>query len=210
MQKDVEAITSILERYMSRVNARGLVARALQERGLSEHSLKREDLVKCSPAIRRGIELFVAPRLQPEALDRFRDFFRSRSESSSCRIELKKESDISTARSEARRLCENAGASAFSMQKVTTIVSELARNIILYAQEGSIEVGFVNQQRQSQIVVTAIDHGPGIPNLNQIMGGGYQSRTGLGKGLLGTKRLADKFQVTTSTQGTSVTAEVSL
>ena len=210
MQKDVEAITSILERYISRVNARVLVARALQERGLSEHSLSREDLVKCSPALRRGIELFVSPRLQAEALDRFKEFFRSRSDSSSCRIELKKEMDISTARSEARRLCENAGASAFAMQKVTTIVSELARNIVLYAQTGSVEVGFVNQQRQSQIVITAVDHGPGIPNLNQIMGGQYQSRTGLGKGLLGTKRLADRFHITTGAQGTSVTAEVTL
>src|SRR4051812_29666631 len=108
MHKDVEAITSILERYISRVNARGLVARTLQERGLSEHSLSREELVRCSPALRRGIELFVSPRLQAEALDRFKEFFRSRSDSSSCLIELKQEMDVSTARTEARRLCENA------------------------------------------------------------------------------------------------------
>ena len=210
MNKDVEAITSILERYMSRVNARGLVARALQERGLSERTLKREDLVKCSPALRRGIELFVSPRIQAEALDRFKEFFRARSESSSCRVELKKEADISTARAEARRMCENAGASAFAMQKVTTIVSELARNIVLYATEGTIDLGFSNQERHSQIVVKAVDNGPGIPNLNQIMGGQYQSRTGLGKGILGTKRLADTFHITTGSQGTSITAEVVL
>lgn len=210
MQKDVEAITSILERYMSRVNARGLVARALQERGLSEHSLRREDLVKCSPALRRGIELFVSPRLQPEALDRFKEFFRTRSEPASCKVELTKEADISTARSEARRLCENAGASAFSMQKVTTIVSELARNIVLYAQKGTIEIGFSHVERKGQILVTAIDNGPGIPNLNQIMGGQYQSRTGLGKGILGTKRLADSFHIATGNQGTSISASVTL
>jgi serine/threonine-protein kinase RsbT len=210
MQKDVEAITAILERYMSRVNARGLVARVLQERGLSEATLTREDLVKCSPALRRGIELFVSPRMQNDALERFKEFFRARSDSSSCRIDLKREADISAARSEARRLCENAGASAFSMQKVTTIVSELARNIVLYAKQGSIEVGFVNQSRGSQIIVTAVDNGPGIPNLDHIMGGRYQSRTGLGKGLLGTKRLADRFQITTGATGTSVVAEVVL
>jgi serine/threonine-protein kinase RsbT len=210
MHNDVEAITSILERYMSRVNARVLVARALQERGVSEKTVTREELVKCSPALRRGIELFVSPRLQPEALDRFREFFRARSDSSSCRIELKKEADISTARAEARRLCENAGASAFSMQKVTTIVSELARNIVLYAEQGIIELGFINKNKNGQIIVTAVDNGPGIPNLNQILGGQYQSRTGLGKGLLGTKRLADRFQISTSNQGTSITAEVTL
>lgn len=195
---------------MSRVNARGLVARVLQERGLSEATLTREDLVKCSPALRRGIELFVSPRMQNDALERFKEFFRARSDSSTCRIDLKREADISAARSEARRLCENAGASAFSMQKVTTIVSELARNIVLYAKQGSIEVGFVNQSRGSQIIVTAVDNGPGIPNLDHIMGGRYQSRTGLGKGLLGTKRLADRFQITTGATGTSVVAEVVL
>lgn len=210
MQKDVEAITLILERYMSRVNARSLVARALQERGLSEHSLKREDLVKCSPALRRGIELFVSPRVQPEALERFNEFFRARSESSKCRVELKREADISTARSEARRLCENAGATAFAVQKVTTIVSELARNIVLYATRGTIEIGFNHVERKGQITVTAIDNGPGIPNLNQIMGGQYQSRTGLGKGILGTKRLADNFHIATGNQGTSITASVTL
>ncbi len=195
---------------MSRMNARGLVARALQERGLSERSLTREEFVKCSPALRRGIELFVSPRLQTEALDRFKEFFRARSDSASCRIDLFREADISTARSEARRLCENAGATAFAMQKVTTIVSELARNIVLYAKQGIIEIGFVNQDRRSQIVIKATDKGPGIPNINQILGGHYQSRTGLGKGILGTKRLADTFHITTGGHGTSVTAEIAL
>jgi len=210
MNKDVEAITSILERYMSRVNARGLVARALQERGLSEHLIKREDLVKCSPALRRGIELFVPPKVQPEALDRFKEFFRVRSEAAAARVELTKEADITIARPEARRMCENSGATPFCMQKVTTIVSELARNIVLYAQRGTIDLGFVNQDRRSRIVITAVDNGPGIPNLNVIMGGQYQSRTGLGKGILGTKRLADTFHITTGSQGTSITAEVVL
>jgi serine/threonine-protein kinase RsbT len=96
------------------------------------------------------------------------------------------------------------------MQKVTTIVSELARNIVLYAQRGNIEIGFNHLERKGQIVVTAVDNGPGIPNLNQIMGGQYQSRTGLGKGILGTKRLADSFHISTSNQGTSITAAVTL
>ena len=87
MNKEVEAVTAMLERYMSKVNARSLVARALQERGLSEHSLTRQDLAKCSPAIRRGIELFVSSRLQSEALDRFKEFFRSRSGSEASRID---------------------------------------------------------------------------------------------------------------------------
>jgi serine/threonine-protein kinase RsbT len=42
------------------------------------------------------------------------------------------------------------------------------------------------------------------------MGGQYQSRTGLGKGILGTKRLADSFHIATSDEGTSITAAVTL
>lgn len=210
MQTDLDNITSLLERYMSRVNARALLTRALQERGLSVQRATRQDLVKCGAALRRGIELFVAPPLQAEALGTFTEFVGSRAGPISCRTELQKESDISTARSEARRLCENAGASAFSMQKVTTIVSELARNIVLYAKHGIIEVVFVNKDKRNHIVISAVDSGPGIANLKHILSGQYQSRTGLGKGLLGTKRLADRFEIATSGDGTSITAEVAL
>ena len=48
-------------------------------------------------------------------------------------VEINLELDISTARNAARRMCEQAGA-AFAIQKVTTIVSELARNIVSYGQ----------------------------------------------------------------------------
>lgn len=106
-------------------------------------------------------------------------------------------------------MCENACASAFALQKVITIVSELARNIVLYAKEGTIQLAF-SKSKSNQIVVTAIDKGPGIPNLAHIMGGQYQSRTGLGKGLLGTKRLAETFDINTGAGGTTIVAEVKL
>ena len=61
-----------------------------------------------------------------------------------------------------------------------------------------------------RIVVRAIDRGPGIPNLEEVFSGRYRSKTGLGKGLLGTKRLADKFDISSSITGTQVTAEVAV
>lgn len=194
---------------MSNVNARALISRALQEKGLSAHRVTRAELAMCSPSIRRGIQLFVPATVQKEALQRLTDFFGNGAPPPPCSIELKREADISTARSEARRMCENAGASAFALQKVITIVSELARNIVLYANEGKLDIAF-STTKPNQIVVSAVDHGPGIPNLNQIMGGQYQSRTGLGKGILGTKRLADHFEINTGSGGTSILAEVKL
>src|SRR5262245_44131727 len=108
MNKEVEAVTAILERYMSRVNARGLVARALQERGLSEHASSLVKLVQCTRALRGGIELFLSPRVRSEARDRFKEFFRGRARSEGSGVDLQKESDITVGRSGARRLCESA------------------------------------------------------------------------------------------------------
>jgi serine/threonine-protein kinase RsbT len=209
VHRELEAVGSILERYMSNVNARALITRALQEKGLSPHRVTRAELAMCSTSIRRGVELFVSASVQKEVLQRLAEFFGNESAAAPRTIELKKEADISTARSEARRMCENACASAFALQKVITIVSELARNIVLYAKEGTIQLAF-SKSKANQIIVTAIDKGPGIPNLAHIMGGQYQSRTGLGKGLLGTKRLAEHFEINTGAGGTTIVAEVKL
>jgi len=42
------------------------------------------------------------------------------------------------------------------------------------------------------------------------MSGKYRSTTGLGRGLLGVKRLADRFTIKTGKGGTSIEAEVLL
>ena len=44
----------------------------------------------------------------------------------------------------------------------------------------------------------------------EVLSGRYRSATGLGRGLLGVKRLADRFNIRTSKSGTHVEAEVNL
>jgi anti-sigma regulatory factor (Ser/Thr protein kinase) len=54
----------------------------------------------------------------------------------------------------------------------------------------------------------ARDQGPGIPDVESILSGGYRSRTGLGLGIKGSERLMDRFVVrTTPETGTEITAE---
>jgi anti-sigma regulatory factor (Ser/Thr protein kinase) len=48
------------------------------------------------------------------------------------------------------------------------------------------------------------DAGPGIDNLDEIFAGRYRSSTGMGLGILGTKRLMDNFELTSSSSGTVV------
>jgi serine/threonine-protein kinase RsbT len=87
--------------------------------------------------------------------------------------------------------------------RLTTAVSELARNIVLYAGTGQVEV---RPTSPPGLEVVARDNGPGIANLARIMGGDYRSRHGMGLGLRGVKKLAERFDVQTAPgRGTTVT-----
>ena len=46
-----------------------------------------------------------------------------------------------------------------------------------------------------RLEVTVSDSGPGIPNLDEIFAGRYKSDSGMGMGILGTRRLMDDFEI---------------
>jgi serine/threonine-protein kinase RsbT len=210
MQVEFEKALDVLQRYISPVNARSMLLRALQQQGLDPARLTRDGLRRCGQNLRRGVALFVDP-LHREAA--YQDIAQlcgaERDGVESSVLHITAESDIGKARAEARRICDALGASPFAMQKVATIVSELARNMVLYAGGGIVEISSTNGETR-RVVVTGSDHGPGIPNLQEVLSGRYKSRTGLGRGLLGTKRLADRFDVSTGRDGTRVIAEVTV
>jgi len=207
---EVENLIELLKRYISAVNARALVLRALRESGLASNKVTRKELRLCSATLRRGVELFVSPISRDEALREISRFCGSESlRPDACSMSVVTETDVSKARSEARRICGRLGAQPFAMQKVATIVSELARNIVLYAERGTIEIVPVAGSGK-KVVIRASDQGPGIPHLDRVLSGRYQSKTGLGRGLSGSQRLADRFDISTGRNGTQVTAEVAV
>lgn len=118
-------------------------------------------------------------------------------------IQIRIEDDIARARNEARDLSTKVGFTLVGRTRLVTAVSELARNIVLYAGEGQIEIKPVTKPPGLEVV--AKDRGPGIPNLADILAGEYKSRLGMGLGLRGVKRLADRFDIQTAVgQGTTV------
>jgi serine/threonine-protein kinase RsbT len=120
-------------------------------------------------------------------------------------IAIKVEGDIVRARGAGRDMCRDLGLSEINQVKVATAISELARNIFHYAQTGNITLRRLSGPRIG-IEVIATDQGPGIPDLKLVMSGAYKSKTGMGKGLLGTKRLVDYFEVDSAPdRGTRVT-----
>jgi len=209
---DFERLAKILERHLSPMNARSVLRQSLSEHKLSTNQFTLGDLRIINGTLERGLRLFTTESVSTRALRDIAALTRTNSvapQVDPSSIEINVEADISRARNVARSMCETLGAKGFSLQKVTTIVSELARNIQSYAGSGKIELA-VKSGGKPRIVIRAIDRGPGIPNLDHVMSGEYRSRTGLGRGILGTKRLSDHFDISTGSFGTQIVAEVEL
>lgn len=124
-------------------------------------------------------------------------------------IEIRRESDIVSARKTGRDVASAIGFQAVDCAKIATAISELTRNILLYAGNGTVLVKAVEAPSgRVGIEVTAEDSGPGIRDIDVVMRDGYSTSKGLGLGLPGTKRLMDEFEVA-SQQGRGTTVKVS-
>jgi serine/threonine-protein kinase RsbT len=119
-------------------------------------------------------------------------------------IKIVSDDDIVIARQEGRRLSAGLGFSSTDLTLIATAISEIARNIRLYAGEGQVRLRIVRQGSRDGIVVVAQDEGPGIADLDRAMQDGYSSGGGSGLGLPGARRLMDEFDVK-SAKGKGVT-----
>jgi signal transduction histidine kinase len=117
-------------------------------------------------------------------------------------ISLKQEHDVVLARQRTVQIGAVLGLKQQDLVRMATAVSELARNALGYAGGGKIE--FFIDDEEGMVLARVSDKGPGIPHLRAVLDGEYKSPTGLGLGLIGSKRLCDRFEVQTSTQGTTV------
>jgi signal transduction histidine kinase len=123
-------------------------------------------------------------------------------------IYVRREADIVKVRDRVRRLTREMGFDSTTQIKVTTAVSEITRNIYEYAKQGAITLSLAERGPDLGLQITARDDGPGIDEatLKAILLGSYQSASGLGVGLAGTRKLMDEFDLQTGAgQGTRVT-----
>mgnify|MGYP000378728761 CR=1 FL=1 len=122
------------------------------------------------------------------------------------RIPIRSDLDIVNARVGARDLAKALGFGIIDQARVATAISELARNIVLYAGSGEVLLRRVHDGRRVGVEAICVDQGPGIPNIELAMQNGYSTSNGLGMGLPGTKRLMDEFEIESAPgQGTRVT-----
>lgn len=137
------------------------------------------------------------------------------------KVNLALETDFLLARQRAKHIAALLGFELQDQTRIATAVSEIARNAWEYAQGGQVEF-FLDptaststpdpdgsspelEAHSPQLRIVVTDSGPGIPHLDEIWSGTYQSSSGLGVGLTGARRLVDKLDVSTDKSGTQAT-----
>ncbi len=118
--------------------------------------------------------------------------------------EVRFEQDIVQVRQRARQIGALLGFDSQSQTRIATAVSEIARNAFKYAGGGKVE--FIVEGESPQVFRTRIsDSGPGIADLQTVLGQNFRSQTGAGMGLAAAKRLMDEVQIDSAPdRGTAV------
>lgn len=122
-------------------------------------------------------------------------------------VTIDKEWDIVGARQLGRKIAIDIGFGTVDQARITTAISELARNIYLYTDEGKICFEVIDAfDNKKGIRMVATDEGPGIEDISRVLQDGYSTSGGLGAGLPGVKRLMDEFDIQSGKgKGTKIT-----
>jgi serine/threonine-protein kinase RsbT len=122
------------------------------------------------------------------------------------RVLVHNDLDIVSARVEGRNMAKQLGFGVIDQARIATAISELARNLVLYANGGQVLLEEAHSQGRTGIQIVCSDQGPGIADLDLVMQDGYSTQRGLGMGLPGTRRLMDDFEIESQVDvGTTVT-----
>jgi len=149
-------------------------------------------LLECDCCLALSLTLF--DRRPPTAVD------------DEARVRVTVDADVVTARQKGREIAARAGFTPTELTVIATAISEIARNIVKFAQRGEIVIRMVDEPGRCGITVVARDSGPGIADVPDAMQDGYSTYRGLGLGLPGARRLMDEFDVASEVgKGTTVT-----
>lgn len=122
-------------------------------------------------------------------------------------VKIINEWDIVAARQLGRNFAKELGFGTVDQARITTAISELARNIYLYAGQGNVSLEKLLVNGKSGLKIIAEDKGPGIQDIRRVMEDGYTTSGGLGAGLPGAKRLMDDFDIESIPgEGTKISA----
>jgi len=111
------------------------------------------------------------------------------------KMQIEKEQDVVPFRNRVKEYAVKIGMSLLNQTKLITAASELVRNMLKYANGGTVLIEVISQGRDSGIRLTFQDKGPGIKDISLAMKDGYTTGKSLGIGLPGAKRLVNEFDI---------------
>jgi signal transduction histidine kinase/CheY-like chemotaxis protein len=115
------------------------------------------------------------------------------------------EQDVVLARQRTRQVASLLGFDLQQQTRLATAVSEIARNAFQYAEGGRVLFALEGDTAPQILLIRVSDTGRGIGNLRQILDEQYSSRTGMGLGIVGARRLMDRFEIQSEVgRGTTV------
>ena len=121
-------------------------------------------------------------------------------------IAIGSEAHILRARKQAREVAESEDFSITDVTRLVTAVSELARNVHLYAGDGVMTWRVIENGNQTGFEITFDDDGPGIEDVEGVLRADHSTSDGMGRGIQGTRKLMDEFALSSSAEsGTTVT-----
>jgi serine/threonine-protein kinase RsbT len=122
------------------------------------------------------------------------------------KIKVNEEFNIAEASFEGRFLAITAGFKETDQYMIATVISELARNIFVYALRGEIIIKIIEKNNKKGLEIIAQDEGCGIKDIGQAMKDNFSTSGSLGLGLPGVKRIMDEFIIDTKVGvGTKIT-----
>jgi RNA polymerase sigma factor (sigma-70 family) len=131
---------------------------------------------------------------------------RSREAADEARVRVQVDGDVVAARQRARDLAIHAGFSPTDATVIATAVSEIARNIVRFAERGELTMTVVQDDGAIGVMIVARDIGAGIADVDLALQVGYTTYGGRGLGLPGSRHLMDEFEITSEVgRGTTVT-----
>jgi len=120
-------------------------------------------------------------------------------------LPLASEQHIVAARQTVRTLCQTLKLSLVDQTKMVTAASELSRNTLIHGGGGRMRWELVEAGMRQGLRLHFEDEGPGIADIAMAMTDGYTSKSGMGLGLPGSKRLVNDFMIDSAPgQGTCV------
>lgn len=114
------------------------------------------------------------------------------------RAEIRYEQDVVSARQRTRQIAALLGFDPQQQTRLATAVSEIARNAFQYGGGGQLEFSLEGSTAPQILVINVVDHGRGIQDVDRILNGEYSSKTGMGLGIVGARRLMDRFEIQSS------------